>query len=157
MEKKSMQKLFETLADVFEVLFSIPLKSLEDSPPRKILRVKGDYLEVRVDVVNGSRFPTFFFLPRGLAQRLANNLVDQDERAESEADVNGAAKEAVGITVGGLLGRIDPEAKCTIGVPMVRTVAGFSPDWLSGMPGTRGYETEFGYLWMDLGDIDECF
>jgi hypothetical protein len=148
------QKVFEPLAEVFDVLFSIPLKPLGKSPPRKICRNEDSYIEVRVDVSNGKRFPVYLFLPEGLALRVAGDFMDMDSCSWVDENIMGGVKEGVCMAIGGFLGRMDPEARCTMGVAVAKRVEAFSLERLSGATDICGYESDFGYLWMDLGDIE---
>lgn len=155
MEESLQQKVFETLADVFGVLYAIPIRPLESSPPRRAMKTEDNYIEVRVDVSREGRYPTYFFFPRELARGVASNFMDIEGAQLDEEKMDQVVKEAVRMTIGGLLGKIDPDAKCLLCEPVVIRLDSFSPGWLAGAPGASGYETAFGCLWMDLGDIEK--
>ena len=156
MEELLKQKVFETLADVFGVLFSISSRPLDALPPRKFRNVEDSYIEVRIDISRGDRFPAYFFFPEELALGVARRFMGLESNELGDDKIKAVVSEAVRMTVGGLLCKIDPEARCTIGAPQVRWLDGFSPGQLHGAPGTCIYETEFGDLWMDFSNIDKC-
>ena len=156
MEELLKQKVSETVADVFEVLFSISTRPLDDSPPRRLRNTEERYIEVRIDVSRGDRFPAYFFFPEKLAMGVAHNFMGLEGSSLGDDKIKTVVNEAVRMTVGGLLGKIDPDAECDIGDPTARRLEGFSPGHLYGAPGTYVYETEFGCLWMDLSNIDKC-
>ena len=156
MDEVLRDKVAETLSDVFGVLFSISVKPLRDFPLKlNNHAMESCYFEARVDILNEKRFPAYFFFPEGLVKNLAMKMeglvnVDLDDA------FNGAVKDAAYLTLGGLLGKIDPEANCGLGSPVARKIGRFSPGSLPQEDGVMGCETEFGYLWMDLGDIEKC-
>lgn len=151
------EKVAETLSDVFGVMFSISVKPLRDFPPGRNNRDKEScYFEARVDILNEDRFPAYFFFPEGLAKNLAENLVDFDNVTPDDEAVSVVVKDAVYMTLGSLLGKIDPEAKYGLGSPVARKIGAFSPGCLPQEDGIMGCETEFGFLWMDLGGIEQC-
>jgi hypothetical protein len=151
------EKVAETLSDVFGVMFSISVKPLRDFPPGRNNRDKGScYFEARVDILKDERFPAYFFFPEGLAKNLAGNLTGFEGVNPDDDAINDVVKDAVYMTLGSLLGKIDPEAKCGLGLPVARKIGGFSPGCLPQEDGIMGCETEYGYLWMDLGGIEKC-
>lgn len=151
------EKVAETISDVFGVMFSVSVKPLRDFPPgRNNHALKTCYFEARVDILKEERFPAYFFFPEGLAKNLAGNLVGPDSMNNDDDVISDVIKDAVYMTLGGLLGKIDPEAKCGLGSPVARKIGEFSPGCLPQEDGIMGCETEFGYLWMDLGGIEEC-
>jgi hypothetical protein len=156
MEELFKQKVSETVMDVFEVLFSISGRPLDDSPPRRLRSTEERYIEVRIDVFRGERFPAYFFFPEKLAIEVAHNFMGMGGSSLGDDKIRAVVSDAVKMTIGGLLGKVDPEAECTIEAPTARRLEGFSPGHLYGAPGTCVYETEFGCLWMDLGNIDKC-
>jgi hypothetical protein len=156
MEALLKKKVSETMADVFGVLFSISNRPLDDLPPRKFRNVGDSYIEVRIDISRGDRFPAYFFFPEELARGVAQNFMGLESSGLDDDKIKDVVSEAVRMTIGGLLCKIDPDARCTIGAPYAKRLDGFSPGHLHGAPGTCIYETEFGYLWMDLSNIDKC-
>jgi len=156
MEELLKQKVFETLADVFGVLFSISSRPLDDFPPRNLRETRDNYIEVRIDVSRGDRYPAYFFFPEELALGVAHNFMGLENAGLGDDKIKAVVGEAVRMTVGGLLGKIDPDAKYAIGAPTARRLEGFSPGHLHGASGTCVYETEFGCLWMDLSNLEKC-
>ena len=157
MDEVLREKVAETLSDVFGVMFSISVKALRDFPPGRNNRGgEACYFEARVDILKDERFPAYFFFPEDLAKNLAGNMVGLDVLPPDDDIINDVVKDAVFMTLGGLLGKIDPEARCSLGSPVARKIGAFSPGCLPQEDGIMGCETEFGYLWMDLGGIEKC-
>jgi len=150
------QKVHEALTAVFGVMFFIPIEPLRDSPPRTMWSNEIPYFEARIDVHSYEKIPAYFFFPEELVRKIAFNYRGMEDSELSNKQLQEVVEEAVQMTVGGLLGKIDPEAKCRLGSPAARSIGCFSPGRLFGEPGTCVYETEFGYLWIDLGDIEGC-
>lgn len=157
MDEVLREKVAETLCDVFGVMFSVAVKPLRDFPPgRNNQQGESCYFEARVDILKEERFPAYFFFPEGLAKSLAGNLGGVDDANPDDDAISDVVKDAVYMTLGGLLGKIDPEARCGLGSPVARKIREFSPGCLPQEDGIMGCETEFGYLWMDLGGIETC-
>ena len=157
MDEDLKEKVAETLDDVFGVMFSVPIKPLRDFPPGRSNHEGGtSYFEARIDVLNQGRFPAYFFFPEELAQEVARNFLDLDASGLDDQEMKEVVLAAVNVTVGGLMGKLDPAAECRVGEPVVRWVDGFAPAGFSGESCFWGYETDFGCLWMDMGGVD-CF
>jgi CheY-specific phosphatase CheX len=151
------QQIFDTLADVFGIMFYIPIKPLAGEPPREMWSSGINYIEAMIGINcgNDQSFQTMFFFPEELAKNIAINFMAVEEEALNEEKIIDAVKEATNMSIGGLLGKIDPEAKCRIGIPSASLCEGFSPGSLLGEPGACVYDTEYGYLWIDLGEIEQ--
>ena len=156
MEELLEQKVFETMDDVFGVLFSITSRPFNKFSSKKTNDPEESYIEVRVDVSRGDKFPAYFFFPEKLALVVAHNFMGMDDIGTGDDRIKEVVSEAARITIGGLLGKIDPAARCDVGTPVPRRLEGFCPSLLDGAFGTCAYETEFGCLWMDLSNIEKC-
>lgn len=157
MDRFSRPAIYETLADVFETVFLIPLKMLDEAvPPRKVLECRQDYLEVRVDLQRDKNSPAFFFFPVGLIKEIAGSFLDMDSSTIDKSELAQVGKMAARMTIGGLLGRVDPEALIRAGEPQARTIGSFNPGRLAGAPGVWVYKSDQGYLWVDVGEIAEA-
>ena len=150
------QKIFETMEDVFGVLFSITSRPLNKFSSEKTNDPEESYIEVRVDVSRGDKFPAYFFFPEKLALVIAQNFMGISDIRMGDDRIKKVVSEAARITMGGLLGKIDPTAKCVVGTPVSRRLDDFCPSFLDGVSDISTYETEFGCLWMDLSNIEEC-
>lgn len=151
------QKVYESLADVFGIMFYIPIESLEDEPPREMWESEKSYVEAKIAINSndGKVFQVMFFFPEELARNIAINFMGIEEEALDEEKVIDAVREAANMAIGGLLGKIDPDAKCQLGIPSAAPSEGFSPGSLLGEPGACVYETEYGYLWIDFGSLEK--
>ena len=156
MDELLRQKVFETLNDVFGVLFSISSRPLDDFPSGDLRNAGVSYIEVRVDVSRGDRFPAYFFFPEELALGVAHNFMGLESIGLGDDKIKAVASDAARIAVGGLLGKIDPDAECAIGASTARRLEGFYPGNLRGASGACVYETEFGCLWMDFSNLEKC-
>ena len=157
MNDELKQKVYESLADVFGIMFYIPIEPLDDEPPREMWESETNYVEAKIAVNCNDKFAfqTMFFFPEDLAKNIAINFMGIEEEAVDDDNVIDAVREAANMSIGGLLGKVDPEAKCQLGIPSAAVSEGFSPGSLLGEPGACVYETEYGYLWIDFGDLEK--
>jgi hypothetical protein len=156
MDRFTRPGIYETLADVFETVFLIPLETLDEAvPSRKVWECRRDYLEVRVDLLRGKNSPAFFFFPAGLIKEIAGSFLDLDGATLDKGELAQVGKMAARMTIGGLLGRVDPDALIRAGEPQARAIDSFNPRRLREAPGVWIYKSDQGYLWVDVGRIDE--
>lgn len=156
MDRFSRPGIYETLADVFETVFLIPLEMLDEAvPSRKVLECRRDYLEVRVDLQREMNSPAFFFFPAGLIKEIAGSFLDMDGTTMDKGELVQVGKMAARMTIGALLGRVDPDALIRAGEPQARTIDSFNPGRLAEAPGVWVYKSDQGYLWVDVGQIGE--
>lgn len=154
MDRLSRPGVYEVLADVFETVFLIHLEMLDEAiPSRKILECRRDYIEVRVDLLREKNAPAFFFFPAGLIKEIAGSFLDMDGTTMDKGELAQVGKLAARMTIGGLLGRVDPEALIRPGEPRARTIDSFNPSRLLEAPGVWVYKSDQGYLWVDVGMI----
>jgi len=152
MDQFWQREIFETLADVFEIVFLIPIEPLDGAaPPREMWQSKRDYLEIRVDLQQSDDAPAYFFFPTELVKEIAGNFLGLDVGTLDQVGLDAAGKVAARMTIGGLLGRIDPDAMILAGEPQVRAIDTFTPGRLYEAPGAWVYKTGHGFLWVDLG------
>ena len=146
------KEIYETLADVFEIVFLIPIEPLDGAaPPSEMWQCKRDYLEIRVDLLQGDDVPAYFFLPAELVKEIAGNFLGLDAGTLDRVGLDAAGKVVARMTIGGLLGRIDPDAMISAGEPQVRAIDTFTPGRLNEAPGAWVYKTGHGFLWVDVG------
>ncbi len=154
MDRFSRQDIYESLADVFETVFLIHLEMLDEAAPsRKIWERRRGYLGVRVDLMHGNNSPAFFFFPAGLIKEIAGNFLGMDGAIMDKGELAQVGKMAARMTIGGLLGRVDPEALIRAGEPQARNIDSFNPGRLIETPGVWVYQADQGYLWVDVGQI----
>jgi hypothetical protein len=154
MDQLLQNEIYETLADVFEIVFQIPIEPLNGAPPpREMWKSKRDYLEVRVDLQQGGGAPAFFFFPAELVREIAGNFLGLDAGTLEHGDLVAVGKIAARMTIGGLLARIDPDAMIFAAEPQVRAIDIFTPGRLYEAPGAWVYKTGQGFLWVDLNGV----
>lgn len=152
MDQLWQREIYETLADVFETVFLIQIEPLDGAaPPREMWQCKRDYLEIRVDLQQGGDAPAYFFFPTELVKEIAGNFLGLDVGTLDQGGLGAAGKIAARMTIGGLLGRIDPEAMIRVGELQARAIDSFTPGRLYEAPGNWVYKTGHGFLWVDLG------
>lgn len=148
------REIYETLAEVFEIVFLMPIEPLDGAaPPSEMWQCKRNYLEIRVDLQQGDDAPAYFFLPAELVKEIAGNFLGLDVGALDQVGLDAAGKIFARMTIGGLLGRIDPDAMIRAGEPQVRAIDTFTPGRLNEAPGASVYKTGHGFLWVDLGGV----
>jgi hypothetical protein len=154
MDQLWQKEIYETLADVFEIVFLIPIEPLDGAaPPREMWASKRDYMEIRVDLQQGDDTSAFFFFPTELVKEIAGNFLGLDVGMLDQDGIDSAGKIAARMAIGGLLARIDPDAMIRVGEPQVRAIDTFTPSRLYEAPGAWVYKTGHGFLWVDLGWI----
>ncbi len=174
MDRNFRQGIYETLADVFETVFLIPLEHMEGIDPpcgvgagSKLLKLipprvapsrefggwPREYLEVRVDLLRECNSPAFFFFPAELVKRIAGGFLGLDVGAMDVEELAPVARMAAIMIIGGVLARVDPDALIRAGEPQSRSISNFVPG-PSEMPGAWVYKTGQGYLWVDVGRIE---
>lgn len=156
MDKSFRQGIYETLADIFETVLLIPLESVDGGAAPRVIGVRHrDYLEVRIDLLRERNCPAFFFFPAELVKEIADNFMGLDVEAMDNEELVQVAKMAAKMSIGGLLARVDPAALIRAGEPQSRNIDNFSPGRLSEATGAWAYKTGQGYLWVDVGRIEE--
>lgn len=156
MDRQVRQAVYETLADIFETVFLIPLEHLADGEnSRGIPGLRQEYLEVRIDLLKERNCPAFFFFPADLLQEIAGNFLGLGGEAMDQEKLAQVARMAAGVTIGGLLARVDPQALIKAGEPQSRNIHHFVPGRLVGTSRVGVYKTGQGYLWVDVGRLDE--
>ena len=155
MGKLGKQGIYQTLGDVFETVFLVHLETLAGGlPPREVGEWRREYLEARIDLRCGENWPVFFFLPADLLKEIAGSFFGLSDTAVDLADLAQVGKMVAGMTIGGLLARVDPEALVLVAEPQIRMIDIFKPGCLLDNLGVGGYKTEQGYLWVDVGRLD---
>jgi len=156
MDRCFRQGIYDTVAEVFETVFLIPLERMEDGViHRGIGETCAGYFEVRIDLLNGCRSPAFFFFPAGLVKEIAGDFLGLDGEVMALAELTPVAKMAAKMTMGGLLARVDPRALIRAGEPRSRSIENFVPRRLFETPGAWVYKTGRGYMWVDVGRIED--
>lgn len=156
MDRYFRQGVYETLAEVFETVFLIPLEHMEGGvPTRGVGEWRRDYLEVRIDLHRGRNCPAFFFFPVALVKEIADAFLGMNIEAMDMVGLAPVAQMAARVAIGGLLARVDPGALIRAGEPQFRCIDNFAPGKNYAMTGAWVYKTGQGYLWVDVGRIEE--
>ena len=156
MDRCFRQGIYETLAEVFETVFLIPLERMEGGvTTRGLGDWRREYLEVRIDLLRGRNCPAFFFFPAELIKEIADDFLGLNVEAMAREELAPVANMAAKMTMGGLLARVDPGALIRVGEPQSRSIDNFVPGRLFEAPGAWVYKTGQGYLWVDVGRIED--
>lgn len=156
MSKYFRQGIYETLADIFETVLLIPLEPMDGgAAPRGAEARRRDYLEIRIDLLRERNCPAFFFFPAELVAEIADNFMGLDVESMAREELVPVAKMAALMIIGGLLARVDPGALIKAGEPHSRNIDNFIPERLAEASGAWAYKTGQGYLWVDVGRIED--
>ncbi|MDH5298419.1 MAG: chemotaxis protein CheX, partial [Desulfobulbaceae bacterium] len=148
MEDIVKQAVGAALAEVFERMFFTLLEPLEGIPPREEWSAEEEFVEASIAYAGQINGALRFFFPRGLARAITDNFLGGDESEVSDGRVLDTVREAVNMAVGSMLGRIDPEGHCTLGIPEARLVGDFSAESVIADLGLYVFNSNFGHLWV---------
>ena len=145
------QAVSAALADVFEKMFFTLLEPLTDLPPQEEWGEEEGFVEASIGYTGELAGVLHFYFPLELARAITSNFLGGDEVEVGEAQMLDTVREAVNMAVGSMLGRIDPEGHCTLGIPEAHPAENFSPESLIADLGLYVFRTSFGNLWLVCG------
>ncbi|MDA8164115.1 MAG: chemotaxis protein CheX [Desulfobacteraceae bacterium] len=146
MDVELKKKLYRTLSEVFETMFFTILEPLEE-PPVPEEASGEDHFEAVIGY-RGDREGTFrFYFPEQLARYITFNFLGLEPDEVTERQLLDTVKETANMAVGSLLGKLDPEGRCQLGIPESRRAV-FPPPWLAAHPGAAAFNSEQGILWL---------
>ena len=149
MDDKMKQAVNLSLAEVFETMFFTILEPLDAIPASEDWPSGKDFVEAEISYSgNGIVGELRFFFPQGLARSLAANFLGEPQDKLSDAQLVDTVRETVNMGVGSMLGRIDPNGECTLGIPKARLVDDFTPDGIIADLELYVFRTAFGFLWL---------
>lgn len=154
MDAELKKNLHRTLSDVFETMFFTILEPLPEPP--SLEEISGqDHWEAVIGYQGEREGIIRFYFPEPLARYITVNLLGMEPAQLTESQLLDTVKETANMAVGSLLGKIDPEGRCSLGIPESRPAAGFPPAALDSHPGLAAFNSEHGVLWLvyeDEGD-----
>jgi CheY-specific phosphatase CheX len=147
MDAELKKSLYRTLSEVFEIMFFTILEPLPE-PPAAEDDAGGAHFEATIGY-RGDREGTIrFYFPELLARHITLNIAGIEQEELSERQLLDTVKETANMAVGSLLGKLDPEGRCQLGIPESRRAGDFSPAALSSHPGVALFNSEQGVLWL---------
>jgi CheY-specific phosphatase CheX len=147
MDAELKKNLYRTLSEVFETMFFTPLEPLAEPPSPEEISPE-DHLEAVIGY-RGDREGTIrFYFPESLARFITFNFMGMDPSQLTDRQLLDTVKETANMAVGSLLGKLDPEGRCNLGIPASRRAVDFSPAELGGHPGVALFNSEHGVLWL---------
>lgn len=154
MNAELKKNLYRTLSDVFETMFFTILEPLPEPPSLEEVSDQG-HLEAVIGYQGEREGVIRFYFPEPLARYITVNLLGMESTQLTETQLLDTVKETANMAVGSLLGRIDPEGLCNLGIPESRRAVDFPPPTLGSHPGVAAFNSEHGVLWLvyeDEGD-----
>ena len=146
MEQSLSDTFYDTLSDVFEKMYFTVLEPLP-GPPAPASQ-EEEYLEAAI-AFRGEKSGTFrLLLPQPLARHITVNFLGLENEDVAPGQILDTIKETANMTGGSLLGKLDPQGKCILGIPESRQLAGFLPPDSNGQVGLYAFESDFGLLWL---------
>lgn len=148
MNAEFKKNLYRTLSEVLETMFFTIIEPLSE-PPAPEETSKEDHFEAVIGY-QGDRGATTirFYFPEPLARYITVNFLGIDPAQLTDRELLDTVKETANMAVGSLLGKLDPEGLCTLGIPESRRVDGSSLAALGSHPGVAVFNSEHGMLWL---------
>ncbi len=148
MDESLKNTVYATMSEVFETMFFTCLEPMFEVPPEEEWDMNESYIEASISYKGEISGLFRFFFPKRLARQITVNFLGIDQSALEERQVSDTAGESANMTAGSLLGKLDPQGSCKLGIPQTKEVKDFSPADLAQETGLYVYNTDFGLLWL---------
>ncbi|OIP50290.1 MAG: hypothetical protein COZ12_06410 [Deltaproteobacteria bacterium CG_4_10_14_3_um_filter_60_8] len=152
------QLLCQTVAEVYGTMFFTFLETAEEAgltpdPGQAV------FLEAAIGVsAREAKGEVRFYYAEPLARHIASNFLAIDADQLDERRMRDTLGEAANMTVGSLLGKLDPKAVCgALDIPVVRQAGIRTIGDILSQPDTIAFHSDFGWLLMDYGVVKTCF
>lgn len=156
MDAQTIKDVDETVLNLFGTMFFVALIPEDEIPAKEEWNHETVFIEGAIDIASNSEvLPIRLYFPPKLAKEITINFLGIEDDEFDDEKMLDSIKEATNMTVGGLLGRIDPKARCSIGIPEARKIENFSPDRLSSN-GLRIYRADSDFLWLTGTNFKVC-
>ena len=153
-----LELVYESVDEVFGKMFFTFLKLPEDA---SILPADAEpiFVEAAIGLTAGEESGrVVLYFPEALARHITLNFLGVGEDGLDEKKIYDTLGEAANMTVGNLLGRLDPQEICgNLGIPEVRGLAGMTVGDLSGKSDLVAFESDFGCLLLEVSLLKACF
>lgn len=117
MDDKMRQMVVGITSQVFETMFFTFLEPMAGLPANGPGATDGIYIRSMVSLKANGSGEVILYLPSPLARDLTLNFLGLEDLAVTPQQVVDTAKETVNMVAGGLLGVLDPEGRCILGIP----------------------------------------
>jgi hypothetical protein len=157
MDASIVNDVDQAIADIFGMMFFIALSPLAEIPQKEEWDADKTFIVATINInAKGNLQPMSLYFPKKLAREITINFLGIDGDEVDDEKMLDSMQEATNMTVGGLLGRIDPKASCSIGIPVAKVIIDFSPERLLDNPELRVYQTDSGLLWVSSTTFHTC-
>ena len=137
--------------EVFGTMYFTPVELLPNLPAQDNWHLEAQYVKTEIGFDGPQRARLCFYFPRSLAVTIACGFLGMGPECEvEEAKILDTMREAANMMVGNLLGRLDPEGACVLGIPKAELVDDFSPASLAGGD-VLALISDFGFIWALFG------
>ncbi len=156
MDKSIKMTIWETIARVFETMFFTFLEPLPRIPRKEEWPIDIKYIRAVVSITGKEDGKVALYLPRDLARNITINFLGITRSEVSQNQILDTAKETANMAVGSLLGTIDPEGLCVLGIPNAMPVVNLEQeDKLNDINQLVGFKTDCGMflVYVKIGDV----
>ena len=156
MDKSMKMTVWETTARVFETMFFTFLEPLPRIPRKEEWPIDIKYIRAAVFFTGKGGGEVAIYLPRDLARNITMNFLGITRSEVSQNQILDTAKETANMAVGSLLGTIDPEGQCLLGIPDAMPVVDLEQEAeLNDINHIVGFKTDCGMflVYVKIGDV----
>lgn len=144
-EKKELNA---AAVEVFGTMYFTPVELLPELPDQGNWQLEDQYVKTAISYRGPLTANMRFYFPRSLAVNISGGFLGLAEEMISDQQLIDTMREAANMIVGNLLGRLDPDGACTLGIPEAEVVHGFSPAQVTPEGELLAFVSDFGFLWM---------
>lgn len=144
--------IFETMSEVFETMFFVALEPLSLVPDGYNSDVPKSYVVAQVEFVCDNTGFVRIYFPLNLARSITINFLGVDASDVDQKRIKDAMGETVNMVMGSLLGKLDPQGLCMLGIPETVEIPKFVPSTILGNSKTCMFNTEQGVLFAVFGE-----
>jgi CheY-specific phosphatase CheX len=146
MDAELRKAFIRSLTEIFEKMFFTILVPSTDHPEPGVS--PDAYLEA-VIAYNGAREGNIrLYFPEPLARYITHSFMGMAQDQLTDAHMLDTVRETANITVGRLLGELDPKGACHLGIPESRRCSELSAAAAGSHPGACAFDSDFGVLWL---------
>jgi len=156
MDKSMKMTILETISSVFETMFFTFLEPLPRIPRKEEWPIDIKYIKAAISFTGMGGGEVAIYLPRDLARNITINFLGVTRSEVSQNQILDTAKETANMAVGSLLGTIDPEGQCFLGIPEAMPVVNLEEEAeLNDINQLVGFKTDSGMflVYVKIGDV----
>lgn len=142
----------ETAAEVFSTMFFAPIELYPALPEPAQWPVGAKAIKAGIAYQGKLSGQVCLYFSESLAVMITASFLALPKEEVSEQLLLDTMKEAANMLVGGVLGKLDPEGACALGIPDATVLADFSVVEIKDEPGLLAFMTEIGFLWMTFAE-----